>query len=371
MKRTRSLLSFFIASLLFAQSCFASFIDRVREFQAQANFSALGIPQSEIDWDEIVKKTLRRIGKGGEGYIFVSHLLATDCYKKFHQEEGVQFGVASLLYARREIHKYPLLSQWITVPRVYSFGRGWIHRQYFPGGTKVEVAIQKSAEAKAAYDEILAFLRKKQAFYEGEPEAELVDLGSASRKPSPGEQSRESELEQGRVGSLESQLNAVSLSPSWEVQTGGPFFWSQTGAEFQSQKRALCCSLSPTEAGGDLEVTWAAPVAAPRLRVPSVSEGRGGVGEASRYETPVPPMLDEAEVHAALIRASTWTPTGIEESLLEAQGDRAGTLKEDQAQVWDDKERDFIAGLIQRVESMSNNLLWMPESQQFVWIDIF
>ena len=67
MKRAYAKFSVLIALFLLSQSSFATFIDRVKLFQAQADYRVLGIPQSEVEWEEIQKKKFKKNWKRRRG----------------------------------------------------------------------------------------------------------------------------------------------------------------------------------------------------------------------------------------------------------------------------------------------------------------
>ena len=315
---------FFI--LLLAQSGFASLMDQVRFFQTHVDYKALGVTQVDIGWESVAQSSLKRVGKGAEGFTFVTSYLAKDCYKRFRRVGESEFGAASLLYVRQEVAKYPELTRWIEVPRLYGFGVGWLHKEYFPTGIKLKVALTTSERARVAYEEIIGFLEKSKAAC-----AEGLNLEFASMS---------------RIAQADSD--------------------SRVAEEVGSESR----SIAPLRVASPVDLLFHIEGA--------LSEGQGG--ESLVY--PQSPQLSQS--HEQVGSNSAASLFGLDEGV-ESPIEEESTLSQASAASSDQNpacagalhaigiraDFDFFSGLLQRFESVTNNFLWVPEIERFVWIDIF
>ncbi|NBU20125.1 hypothetical protein EBS43_01735 [bacterium] len=312
--------------LLLAQSSFASLMDHVRFFQTHVDYKALGVTQVDIGWEGVAHASLKSVGKGGEGFTFVTSRTANDCYKRFRRVGESEFGAASLLYVRQEVAKHPELMRWIEVPRLYGFGVGWLHKEYFPTGIKLKVALTTSERARVAYEEIIGFLEKSKASC---AEGLNLEFASMPRTAQTDSDSRVAE----EVGS-----ESRSIAPLRGVSPVGLLFHIE-GALSEGQ-------------GGESLVY---------PQSPQFSQSHGQVGSNSAAaafgldESVESPTEKESTLSQASAASSDQNPACA--GVLHATGLRA--------------DFDFFSGLLQRFEFVTNNFLWVPEIERFVWIDIF
>ena len=259
----------------------------------------------------------------------------------------------------------------MVVPRVYSFGKGWIHREYFPGGMKLEAALEKSEEAREAYREIYEFLKKKRAFY-GEDDDDSASSGlESSSQVSSGVEGVHPPVREGLsvTRTLGESGTSVSEFSAHSVSQIDPSDGNSLGEAEGVEAISYGLDLSSSSGLRGLDGRGITAESGLRLRTLSISDGRKDKRGGVREDTPVPPMVNEEGTFEFF--SSHLSPEQrevFEEGMRSLEGDLRGPSAASQGS---EEERDFVMGLSQRVDGKTNNLLWMPQIRQFVWIDIF